>query len=262
MNEGTVLVTIKREVATVTINRPDVHNAFDDAVISRLTQELRSLSADKDVRVIVLTGRGESFCAGADLKYMKRTAKFTQAENEADAQALADLLSTLNDTSKPTLALVQGAAYGGGVGLACACDIVVAGENAVFSFSEVKLGLAPAVISPYAISKIGASQARRYFLTGERISAAVAQRIGLVHEVVPDEALGVRGETIAKMLMQGGPDAQAEIKSLIHAVQEQPIGPELSAENALRIARIRASDEGQEGIASFLDKRKPRWCDS
>jgi len=262
MNEGTVLVTVSGDVATVTINRPDVHNAFDDAVIARLTKEFRSLGEDKDVRVIILTGRGKSFCAGADLNYMKRTAHFTKAENEADAQALAELLSTLHRAPKPTLALVQGAAYGGGVGLACACDIVVAGENAVFSFAEVKLGLAPAVISPYAISAIGASQARRYFLTGERISASVARRIGLVHEVVPDEALSIRGETIAKMLMLGSPDAQAEIKSLINAVQDSPIDDALSADMATRIARIRASEEGQEGMTAFLEKRKPRWCDT
>jgi len=260
MPEGNVLVTVdSKGVATVTLNRPEVHNAFDDETIERLTRELRTLGDDEDVRVVLLTARGPSFCAGADLKWMKQTSKFSEAENLQDASALAELLLVLDTLPQPTVALIQGSAYAGGVGLICACDIAIAARSARFSLTEVRLGLIPAVISPLVISTIGESYARRYFLTGERMSSSDAERIGLVHEVVPDEALTVRGETFVKLLLQGGPIAQAEAKALIKDVRGRSLDGEMLFDLAKRIARIRVSDEAQEGMGAFLEKRKPRW---
>jgi len=206
-----------------------------------------------------LNARGASFCAGADLKWMKRTAEFSEAENLQDASVLAELLLVLDTLPKPTLALIQGPAYAGGVGLICACDIAIAAKSARFAITEVRLGLIPAVISPFVINAIGESRARRYFLTGERIDAAEAERIGLVHDVVPDEALKVRGETFVKMLLQGGPNSQTEAKALIAAVHGRPLDNNMLVDLARRIARVRVSDEAQEGMGSFLEKRKPRW---
>lgn len=260
MPEGNVLVSVdSKGVATVTLNRPEVHNAFDDETIERLTRELRMLGDDEDVRVVLLTARGPSFCAGADLKWMKQTSEFSKAENLQDASALAELLLVLDTLPKPTVALIQGPAYAGGVGLVCACDIAIAARSARFSLTEVRLGLIPAVISPLVISTIGESYARRYFLTGERMSSSDAERIGLVHEVVPDEALTVRGETFVKLLLQGGPTAQAEAKALIKDVRGRALDGEMLVDLAKRIARIRVSDEAQEGMSAFLEKRNPRW---
>ncbi len=260
MPEGTVLVTVdSKGVATVTLNRPEIHNAFDEETIAILTRKLRALGDDEDVRVVVLNSRGASFCAGADLKWMKRATDFSEAENLQDASALAELLLVLDTLPKPTVALVQGPAYAGGVGLICACDIAIAAASARFAITEVRLGLIPAVISPFVINAIGESRARRYFLTGERIGSAEAERIGLVHEVVPDEALTVRGETFIKMLLQGGPNALSEAKALIATVHGRSLDNEMLVDLAKRIARVRVSDEGQEGIGAFLDKRKPGW---
>ncbi len=260
MPEGHVLVTVDAKgVATITLNRPEKHNAFDDATIATLTRELRTLGDDEDVRVVVLAARGPSFCAGADLQWMKRTAEFSEAENLQDASALAELLQILDTLPKPTLALIQGSAYAGGVGLVCACDIAIAARSARFSITEVRLGLIPSVISPFVINAIGESYARRYFLTGERISSTEAERIGLVHEVVPDEALAVRGETFVKMLLKGGPESLSEAKALIKTVHGREVDSELLVDLARRIARVRVSDEAQEGMGAFLEKRKPRW---
>jgi methylglutaconyl-CoA hydratase len=260
MPEGHVLVTVDAKgVATVTLNRPEKHNAIDDAAIATLTRELRALGDDEDVRVVVLAARGQSFCAGADLQWMKRTAEFSEAENLQDASALAELLQVLDSLPQPTLALIQGPAYAGGVGLICACDIALAARSARFSITEVRIGLIPALISPYIVKAIGESYARRYILTGERISASEAERIGLVHEVVPDEALAVRGETFVNMLLQGGPKALAEAKALIKAVHARELDTDLMVDLARRIARVRVSDEAQEGMGAFLEKRKPRW---
>ena len=260
MPEGNVLVSVDtRGVATVTLNRPEVHNAIDDETIERLTRELRTLGDDEDVRVVLLTARGPIFCTGADLNWMKRSAKFSEAENLQDASALSELLHVLDALPKPTVALIQGPAYAGGVGLICACDIAIAARHARFSLTEVRLGLIPAVISPFVINTIGDSYARRYFLTGESIDSADAERIGLVHEVVPDEALTVRGDTFVKLLLQGGPTAQSEAKDLIKAVHGRTLDGDLLVDLAKRIARIRVSEEGQEGINAFLEKRKPRW---
>ncbi len=260
MPEGNVLVTVDgKGVATITLNRPEVHNAIDDEAIERLTRELRMLGDDEDVRVVILTARGPTFCAGADLNWMKRTAEFSESENLQDASAMAEMLLVLDTVPKPTIALVQGPAYAGGVGLICACDIAIAARSASFAITEVRLGLIPSVISPFLINAIGESYARRYFLTGERISATEAERIGLVHEVVPDEALAVRGETFVKMLLQAGPTALTEAKALIAAVHGRPLDNEMFVDLANRIARVRVSDEGQEGMGAFLEKRKPRW---
>ena len=260
MPEGNVLVSVdSKGVATVTLNRPEVHNAIDDETIECLMRELRTLGDDEDIRVVLLTARGKSFCAGADLKWMKRTSEFSESENMHDASSLAKLLLVLDTLPQPTVALIQGPAYGGGVGLICACDIAIAARSSRFSLTEVRLGLIPAVISPFVISTIGESYTRRYFLTGERISSTDAERIGLVHEVVPDEDLTGRGDTLVKLLLQGGPVAQAEAKELIKDVRGNSLEDDLVVDLAKRIARIRVSDEAQEGMGAFLEKRRPRW---
>jgi len=260
MSEGTVLVAVDTKgVGTITLNRPKLHNAFDEEIIAKLTQELRTLGEDKDVRVVVLNARGSSFCSGADLNWMKRSEKFSEAKNIQDASALAELLLVLDTLPKPTLALIQGPAYAGGVGLICACDIAIAVKSACFAITEVRLGLIPAVISPFVVNAIGESRARRYFLTGERISADEAERIGLVHDVVPDEALAARGEFFVKILMRGGPKSQTEAKALIAAVHGRLLDKNMLVELAKRTARVRVSDEGLEGVGSFLEKRKPNW---
>ena len=259
MADDTVLVGVEDGVATLTLNRPEVHNAFDDALIARLTRALEEAGASAAVRVVVLAGSGKSFCAGADLAHMKRAADFSEAENIADAQALARLLMVLGGLPKPTVALVHGPAYGGGVGLVSACDIAVAAERASFALTEVRLGLIPAVISPFVVRAIGESHARRFMLTGERFHAETALRIGLVHEVVPAEALQARGGEVADMLLQCSPDAHCRAKALIAAVAGRPIDEALADDVARRIAAARASDDGREGIAAFLEKRPPRW---
>jgi methylglutaconyl-CoA hydratase len=259
MPEGSIVLTHQGEIATITLNRPEIHNAFNDELVEKLTRELRLLSDDHDVRVVIVAARGPSFCAGADLNYMRRTAEATEQQNLADASALAEMLYLLDTLPKPTVALVQGAAIAGGVGLICACDVAVAAQSATFAISEVRLGLIPSVISPFVINAIGVRRASRLFLTGERIDAVEAERIGLVHDVVPDEVLAVRGETFVKYLLQGGPKAQAEIKALIDAVRSRPIDAYLAAETAKRIARVRASPEAREGMSAFLGKRKARW---
>ncbi len=260
MPEGHVIVTLDTKgVATVTLNRPEKHNAFDDTMIKSLTKKLSTLSNDNDVRVVVLAARGASFCAGADLQWMKQTVGYSKDQNTNDAKLLAQLLHVLNNVPKPTLALIQGPAYAGGVGLICACDIAVAARSACFSITEVRLGLIPSVISPLVVNAIGESYARRYFLTGERISSAEAHRIGLVHEVVPSEALAARGETFVKLLLKGGPESLGEAKALIRAVRGREVDSALLGDHVQRIARVRVSDEAQDGMGAFLEKRKPRW---
>lgn len=246
-------------VAWVTLTRPEVHNAFNEALITELTAMLEGFGSDERVRAVVLAARGRSFSAGADLEWMQRAAGYGEAENLEDARRLARLMSTLDSLPKPTLALVQGPAYGGGVGLIACCDIALAAETANFALSEVKLGLIPAVISPYLIAAIGRRAARRYFLTGETFGAREALRLGLVHAVVPDEALEDAGKKVLRALMKGGPLAQTAAKDLILSVAGRPIDPALLEDCAARIARIRATDEAREGIAAFLEKRKPRW---
>ncbi|MCP4327362.1 MAG: enoyl-CoA hydratase/isomerase family protein [Alphaproteobacteria bacterium] len=248
-----------RGIARICLNRPDVHNAFDDALIAGLTGELERVGADAAVRMVVIAAMGKSFCAGADLNWMKRMSGYGRAENEADAVALAGLMRTLNDVPKPVIALVQGAALGGGVGVVACCDIAIASTQAVFGLSEVRLGLIPAVISPYVVRAIGARAARRYFLTAERFDAAEAARLGLVHMVVAPEDLEDAGVKTAEVILTGGPHAQAVSKDIIASVQSGPIDDAMTNLTARRIADVRASDEGKEGIAAFLEKRKPSW---
>ena len=261
MTENPLIVDVAAEGrATVTLNRPDVHNAFDDKLIALLTRELDALDRNPTVGVVVLAAAGKSFCAGADLKWMRRMAEYSEAENQADAEALAALMKTLNRLSKPTVAEVQGAAYGGGVGLICCCDIAIASEVAQFSISEVKLGLIPSVISPYVVAVIGERQARRYALGAETFDAIEAKRIGLVHEVTTAEDLQTAVEAMVEALLTNGPAAMAETKDQIAGVANRPVDDRLIAAAAARIARIRVSDEGREGVAAFLEKRKPGWA--
>ncbi|MEO8003926.1 MAG: enoyl-CoA hydratase/isomerase family protein [Betaproteobacteria bacterium] len=250
---------IKDSIATIRMNRPDVHNAFDDALIAALTAELLRVDGLAQARVVVLAANGKSFSAGADLNWMKRMAKYSREENLRDAAALAGLMRSLDGMKKPTIARVQGAAYGGGVGLVACCDIAIAATQASFSLSEVRLGLIPSVISPYVIAAIGERAARRYFLTAERFDAHEARRVGLVHEVVDGNALDDAVAKIAAELLKGGPLAQAAAKKLIADVSRRPMDDALSAETAKRIAEIRTGDEGREGVAAFLEKRKADW---
>jgi len=248
-----------RGAATVWLNRPEVHNAFDDTLIATLTGELRRVEADEKVRVVVLAGRGKSFSAGADLGWMKRMAGYTEAENRRDAEALAELLRTLNFLGKPTIAAVQGNAYGGGVGLVACCDIAVAVEAASFALTEVRLGLTPATISPYVVAAIGERQARRYFLTAEAFNAHEAQRIGLVHQTCKPDELPLIVAQIIDSLVACGPAAQAAAKDLVRRVARAPVDAGMIADTARRIAEIRVSPEGREGIAAFLEKRRATW---
>ena len=245
--------------AVVTMNRPEVHNAFNDAMIAELTAVLAAHGADPAVRAVVLRGAGRSFSAGADLGWMRRMAGYTRAENEADAMGLAGLMRTLNTLPKPTVAAVQGAALGGGVGLVACCDIAVASEAASFALSEVRLGLIPAVISPYVVAAVGERAARRLFLTAERFDAREAHRLGLVHEVVAADGLDDAVEAMLARLRDGGPASQAAAKELIFAVAHRPVDEAVLRDTARRIADQRASPEGREGVAAFLEKRDPAW---
>ena len=245
--------------ATLWLNRPGVHNAFDDVLIGEMSAALAELADDPAVRVVMLAGKGRSFSAGADLEWMRRMAACSEWENEADARALSELMHRLDTMPKPTIALVHGVAMGGGVGLVAACDMAIAEEDAVFAISEVRLGLIPAVISPYVIAAIGGRAARRYFLTAERFGASQAMALGLVSAVVPAGGLAAEGANLAAILCQNGPEAIAEAKRLVAAVAARPIDVELRADTARRIARQRASAEGREGVAAFLEKRRPRW---
>lgn len=246
-------------VARVTLNRPEVRNAFDDSVIAELRKAFEEIEKDASVRVLVLAGNGPAFCAGADLNWMKRMAGYDYEQNLADGQALADMLAALDRMSKPTIARVHGPAFAGGTGLVAACDIAVGTPQAKFCFSEAKLGLSPATISPHVMRAIGERAARRYFLTAEVFDAQEALRIGLLSLLVPSEQLDVAIDALLKDLLSGGPEAHRQIKSLVRAVASRPVDEALVADTARRIAEIRVSPEGKEGIASFLEKRKPGW---
>ena len=255
----TLEIELKGPVATIWMNRPDLHNAFDEILIAELTAACVALDEDSDVRVVVLAGRGKSFSAGADLNWMRRAANNGIDDNLNDARALARMLRTLSGMEKPTIARVQGAALGGGMGLASACDIAVASTKAVFATSEVRFGIIPSAISPYVLRAIGARQAYRYFQSAERIDAVRAREIGLVHEAVEPEALDAKVQEIVASLLQGGPLSQAAAKDLIRAVDGRPINDTLVEETAHRIAHLRATPEAREGIAAFLDKRQANW---
>ena len=246
-------------VTTVTLNRPEVRNAFNDEVIAEMTAVFSELGEREEVRCIVLAGNGPAFCAGADLNWMKRMAGYTHDENLADAAALANMLRVLYRCPKPTIARVHGDVYAGGTGLVAACDIAVSVDTAWYCLSEVKLGLIPATISPYVIRAMGERAAHRYFLTAERFSAAEALRIGFVHEVVKLEALDAKVAELAQALVQAGPAAVKACKALVQDVGGRNITPLLIDRTVQNIADIRVSDEGREGIQAFLGKRKPGW---
>jgi methylglutaconyl-CoA hydratase len=257
-----VLVEKSGGIARVTLNRPEVRNAFDDALIAGLSRIFSELDADPATRVVVLAGSGPAFCAGADLNWMKRMAGYGYDENLRDAAGLAGMLAALDRMTKPTLARVHGPAFAGGTGLVAACDIAVGTPAAKFCFSEAKLGLSPATISPYVIRAIGERAARRYFLTAEVFGAEEACRIGLLSALVPESDLDSFIAQLAAHLLAGGPQAHAKIKDLVAAVAGRPVDAALKEDTARRIAGIRASAEGREGIASFLEKRKPGWTKS
>ena len=246
-------------VARVWLNRPDVRNAFNDEVIAALTRAFESLSKDTDLRVVVLGAHGKAFCAGADLNWMKAMAGYSWEENRADAQRLADMLWTLDQCPVPVVGRVQGDCYAGGMGLAAICDVLVAVEGATFCLSEARLGLLPATISPYVVRAMGAQSARRYMATAERFSAVQAHALGMVHELATPETLDAKVDEIVATLVNNGPAATRACKALVRDVAGQPITADLRAETARRIADIRASDEGREGLASFLNKRTPAW---
>jgi methylglutaconyl-CoA hydratase len=259
MSERTIEIDRRGAAAWVWLNRPEVHNALNDALIEELTQAFGTLGADTGLRAIVLSGRGKSFCAGADAESMRRQGESTPHENLENARALAEMFRAIAFCPRPTIARVNGAAIGGGLGLVCVCDIAIASRDAKFAASEVRLGLIPATIGPYVVRAIGERWARRLFLTAERIVAAQAERIGLIHEAVPSEELDARIEAIVTDLAAGAPGAQSAAKELVDAVAGRPITPELIDDTAMTIAKVRAGDEAREGLSAFLEKRPAAW---
>jgi len=259
MKYATLQVEVDKSVATIRMNRPEVRNAFNEAMIEELSRAFLAVDADAAVRAVVLAGAGPAFCAGADLNWMKKMSGYGPEENRADAMHLAETLNTIYMMNKPTVARVHGAAFAGGMGLVTACDIAIAAEEAEFCLTEVKIGLSPANISPYVVAAMGERQARRYFLTAERISAAEALRIGLVHRVAPAAQLDAGVDALIAHLLAASPAAIAASKELIRYVAHGAIDQGTMAGTAERIAAARASDDGKEGIRSFLEKRKPSW---
>jgi methylglutaconyl-CoA hydratase len=256
-----IAVVHEGAIATITLARPEVRNAFDDLTIVELTGAFRALGDDSRVRVIVLAAQGPAFCAGADLGYMQRMAQFSDTENRADALGLATMLNTIYTCAKPVVARVQGDAYAGGVGLVAAADIAIATDSAQFCLSEARLGLLPATIAPYVVRAIGERAARRYFVSAERFSAEQALRLGLVHTTVASiDALDAAVDGVAQAIADNGPQAVMECKRLVRDVADRPIDDALMLDTAERIARVRGSDEGRAGIASFLQKSSPPWA--
>ena len=262
-NYETVLVTYShnRRIATVTMNRPEMHNALNAQLLNDLKAAFDELSADTNLHAVILTGAGKSFSAGADLNVMRAAASYTQERNQQDALEMAGVFASLNDFPAPLVARVNGAAMGGGLGLLAVCDIVIAADSARLAFSEVKLGIAPAVISPFVVSKIGRSWARRLFVTGERFTSALARELGLVHTVVPLEELDAAVESIIQELLTSGPRAMRACKALAKSVGQMDQSS-VRAFTARTIAELRVSEEGQEGLHAFLEKRKPNWIES
>ncbi len=259
MSTDLLEISITHRVAVVWMAREKVRNAFNETMIAELSAAFTRLGADAGVRAIVLAGQGPAFCAGADLDWMRRMSAYTLEENRADARALAQMLRTIYLTPKPVIARVHGDAYAGGIGLVAACDIAIAATTASFCLSETKLGLLPATISPYVIRAMGTNAARRYFLTAEKFDAAEAFRIGLVHDIAPPDALDAAVNEALGALMLTSDHAVRAAKKLVREIAGRPIDDVLVADTAERIAQIRASDDGREGVRSFLDKRKPRW---
>jgi methylglutaconyl-CoA hydratase len=259
MSDDAITLVVSGGVGRITMARPEKHNAFDDGLIADLSAAFETAGRDNAVRVVVLEGEGKSFSAGADLGWMQRMADYSDAENLADARKLAAMMRLLNELPRPTIARVQGAAFGGGVGLVAACDIALASQAASFCLSEARLGLIPSVISPYVVEAIGARAARRYFQTAERFDADTARTLGLVHEVVPRERLDGRLDELIVTLLDNGPAAMAASKDLIRRVASGPVDDAMVEDTAQRIADIRATDEGREGVQAFLEKRGPNW---
>jgi methylglutaconyl-CoA hydratase len=248
-------------VATVSLARPETRNALSAALLEEITRGFEALAEDEQVRVVVLTGEGQAFCAGADIGYMRDTAGFSYEENLEDARRLATMFRSVDELPKPVVAKVRGAAIGGGAGLVAAADLAVAEEGTRFAFSEVRLGIAPATIAPFVVRKIGLSHARALFLTGERFGAEEARELGLLHEVAPEGDLDARTEEVVSRLLQGGPAAQAAIKALLRQVEATEPMEALGLMTGF-IADLRTGDEGQEGLGAFLEKREPRWRSS
>jgi methylglutaconyl-CoA hydratase len=247
-------------VARVVLDRPDLRNAFDDVLIARLTEAFEKLASDDAVRVVVLSGEGKAFCAGADLSWMKRMVSYGPEENRRDAAALAEMFRRIDACPKPVVGRVQGAALGGGAGLVAVCDVAVAAQDALLGTTEVRLGIVPAVISPFVVRKVGESHARRWFLTGERFSAGEALRAGLVHVVVPEPELDAEVDRVVDSLLLGGPEALAVSKELARRMGHLPLDEALEEATGVIAAR-RASDEGQEGMRAFLERRSPAWAE-
>jgi len=250
-----------KSVLSITLARAEKHNAFDEVLIGELTEAFKNAHADVSTRVVMLTGEGQSFSAGADLGWMQRMSTLDRKENEKDALTLSNLMAAIDTCAKPVLALVNGPAFGGGVGLVACCDIAIASTNAAFALTEVRLGLIPAVISPYVAAAIGSRQCRRWFLSAERIDAKQAEKLGLVHRVVAPEDLEQAGNEMIGHILKGGPESQSAAKALIRSVADRPIDDAIRLETAKRIAEQRASAEGKEGISAFLEKRRPSWMD-
>ncbi|MFY0701762.1 MAG: enoyl-CoA hydratase/isomerase family protein [Bermanella sp.] len=260
MTDSNLLIDIKDGVARLILNRPDVHNAFDDVLIAQIITALNHVESNPNVQVVVLTSTGKHFSAGADLNWMRRMAVLSEQENRDDAQQLAELMHKLNHLSKPSISLVNGAAYGGAVGLVACCDMAIATQRSRFCLSEVKIGLSPAVISPFVVAAIGERTARRYFLTAEAFDATQAETFGLLHEVVSDEtALEEKANVLIQALLNNSPQAMAKTKQLIQTVARGDINQTMRDHTVNLIASIRVSDEGQEGLSSFLEKREPSW---
>lgn len=258
--EDNVLVSISDAIATITLNRPLVHNAFDNAMLKSLCQALNHLAENNSVRVVMLTGRGKSFCSGADLNWMKSVIHYSYEENIEDASHLSELMHTLYYFPKPTIALVNGSARGGGIGLIACCDIAISDEDAEFCFSEVKLGLTPAIISPYVISAIGSRTAKRYFLSADTFDSDEALSIGLVHEVANGSGnLILAGQELAEQMIENGPEAMQAIKQLSQQIDPIVLSDDMRRATIESIASRRVSDEGQEGISAFLERRAPSW---
>lgn len=254
----TILYSVDKLICKVILNRPEIHNAFDDLMISELHDALDKIEKDPEIRIVVITGAGESFCAGADLNWMRRVKDWSYEKNYEDALRVAELMEKIYSFPKPVITRVNGTTIGGGTGIVAASDIAIAVENAVFGLAEVKIGLVPSVISPYLIKRCGERVCREIFLTGERISARKALEFGLVNYVVPKEELDKKVEEIVNMLLSSGPNALRMCKELIKKVSELPL-TEVKSYTADIIAKIRISEEGQEGISSFLERRKPKW---
>jgi methylglutaconyl-CoA hydratase len=254
--------TDERGVTTITLNRPEIHNAFNDELIAGLTEEFKAMDSDDSVRLVILTGEGKSFCAGADLNWMKKMVDYSKEENIADSMNLANMFETMNNFSKPIIGKVNGAALGGGSGLVAICDYVIVDEEAKLGFTEVMLGLVPAVISPYVMAKIGHSNARNLFLTGERFGAEKALSIGLAHKVSLKRYFERDTEDAVKMFLKAGPSAQQMAKKLIFGVESRTDSEDIKNFTCETIAAMRISDEGQEGMNALLEKRKPSWMES